>query len=167
MVLWYHGMHFWRYHCMENKYSMLWKVMLWGFHWGCYGSPMFFHFASFQRLLSKASHVNYLDKVVLWGPFASRMRPFGPCQGYFMTTQWHVEGWSLRLLQMGVCIWKNICCESHISWAMSWGCVRMLLFVSLRQSRGVLVVGLKFILCIVLGLFKKGLVFDDGCFYNI
>jgi hypothetical protein len=40
----------------------------------------------------------------------------------------------------------------------------MLSFVSLRQSRGVLVVGLKIILCIVLGLFKKGLVFDDGCF---
>ena len=36
---------------------------------------------------------------------------------------------------------ENICCESHIPRAMSWGCVRMLLFVSLRQSRGVLVVG--------------------------
>jgi hypothetical protein len=53
---------------------------------------MFFILLVFRGCYQKASHVNYLDKVVLWGPFASRMRPFGPCQGYFMTTQWHVEG---------------------------------------------------------------------------
>ena len=43
-----------------------------------------------------------MDNVGFLGPpLASRMTPSWPYYVYFMTTQWHVEGWSLGLLYMG------------------------------------------------------------------
>ena len=81
--------------------------------------PDIFSLASFLRLLSKTSLVKFLDKVAFLGPLASRMRLCGPCYGYFVTTQWHVEWWLVGSSYMGACLWKEVCCECHISWTMS------------------------------------------------
>ena len=59
---------------------------------------MFILLQVFLKLLSETSFVKIIVKVTFLGPFASRRRPFGSCEGYFLTTQWQVEGWSVGLL---------------------------------------------------------------------
>ena len=57
-------------------------------------------------------------------------------------------GW---VVTYGFCLWKEVCCEHHISWVNVLRVCKDVVCV-FEASRGALVVGLKVLLCIVLGL---------------
>ena len=145
---------------------MCWKLagIFFSIEFGILSGPRVLLLARFFRQRLYVSRSMYVCRGVSGFPRLSMMSPSTSCHGYCLTPHVHWGGWfgkkwqvgTVGLLLMDCCIW--------ISFAISSGLVRMLLFLSIMQLSGGVSKFLKTFLFIFFGLLSYSCLYLEMAF---